>query len=244
MNSFLEFVNSYGTYIIIGMGVLCIILLIKSNIELFMLSDQIAQTLNVRKTKTMVNRKTRAMVQNVSYSRLRNEADDLRVTFGKRSAGHFVVSQLIPIFPLLGILGTVAGLILGLQEGLDRIQEGLSTAMNTTLWGLVFAIILKIFDTLGPARLVYTIEDDLEEYERKYKDAVDMERYAESEEPDLLDHTEYPKPAKPEAPVLPAKMQEPQNSEDEWAASSEIPGAGKTSDFESPFARFNDDLED
>ena len=179
MVAFLQFISNYGTILIIVVGIVCLVFLIRSWVQLSMLSDEIQKTLNVKKGRMKVDRQTRTVVQKVEYSRLRSEADDLREKFDRRSSGHYVVSQMIPIFPLLGILGTVAGLILGLQEGLEHIQEGLSTAMDTTLWGLIFAIVLKVLDNIGPGKTVYTITDDLEEYERRYKDAVDPARFEE-----------------------------------------------------------------
>jgi biopolymer transport protein ExbB/TolQ len=179
MERFLGFISQYGTIFIIVVGAVCLLFLIKSWVQLSLLRDEIQKTLNVKKGRAKVDRSTRTIVQKVEYSRLRTEADDLRERFDKASSSHYTISQMIPIFPLLGILGTVAGLILGLQEGLEHIQEGLSTAMDTTLWGLIFAIGLKVLDNIGPGKAVYMVTDDLEEYERRYKDAVDTARFEE-----------------------------------------------------------------
>ena len=82
------------------------------------------------------------------------------------------------IFPLLGILGTVLSL-LPMVADLSNMQMNFFAALTSTLWGLIFAIVLKVLDNIGPGKTVYTITDDLEEYERRYKDAVDTARFEE-----------------------------------------------------------------
>lgn len=75
-------------------------------------------------------------------------------------------SQMIPIFPLLGILGTVLGLVQGfwqddVEMAVTRLVDGLGTALFTTIAGLIVAIILKIVDARGPGRMVNRIEGEL-----------------------------------------------------------------------------------
>lgn len=53
--------------------------------------------------------------------------------------------NLIGIFPLLGILGTVTSL-LGIVEDSGNITGNFYSALTSTFWGLVFAIVFKIFD--------------------------------------------------------------------------------------------------
>ncbi len=53
--------------------------------------------------------------------------------------------NLIGIFPLLGILGTVTSL-LGIVEDSGNVTGNFYGALTSTFWGLVFAIIFKILD--------------------------------------------------------------------------------------------------
>ena len=71
---------------------------------------------------------------------------------------HGIYEQLIPIFPLLGILGTVAGILN---------QNDMNLALETTLWGLVFAIGLKALDALFPSRIINDVEVKLDDFDRK-----------------------------------------------------------------------------
>lgn len=58
----------------------------------------------------------------------------------------------IAIFPLLGMLGTILAL-LKLASGGDNLIENFYGALTSTLWGLVFAIIFKIFDGIVSAKV-------------------------------------------------------------------------------------------
>ena len=95
--------------------------------------------------------------------------------------------QLIPLFPLLGILGTVAGLIYQINSLSDASQfEGLISSLNvslySTFWGLVFAIILKILDSLFPARIIYAIELLFEDYDKKLNNSIMLGNITSEEE--------------------------------------------------------------
>lgn len=88
--------------------------------------------------------------------------------FNKSCSIHSVISQLIPIFPLMGILGTVAALMLMVNaENIDRMLESLYTALDSTLFGLLFAIGLKTIDAFFPARIIEDIDVLLEDYNKK-----------------------------------------------------------------------------
>ena len=68
----------------------------------------------------------------------------LSFLFGKEKKWLRAANELISLLPLLGILGTVGGLVFsGDLRDVDLLISGLSTAMYTTFWGLIAAIILK-----------------------------------------------------------------------------------------------------
>jgi len=93
----------------------------------------------------------------VSYDRKKLEEN--RVTFNSAYAGYVVYSQWIALFPLLGILGTVLGLILsGDFYDVEALVGGLSGALWTTFWGLICSIVLKFFDAIGPGRRINEID--------------------------------------------------------------------------------------
>ena len=56
----------------------------------------------------------------------------------------------ITIFPLLGMLGTVCGLLgLDLAAGdMDNIKNNFFLALTSTAWGIIFSVIFKMFNAL------------------------------------------------------------------------------------------------
>ena len=70
------------------------------------------------------------------------------VLLRRRMTGAYsVFANLIMIFPLLGILGTVLSLLPMVSTmGQSEMQANFFLALTSTLWGLVFAIIYKAVD--------------------------------------------------------------------------------------------------
>ena len=94
---------------------------------------------------------------NVRYDR-----DELELNRGRFSvayANYVTCGQLTSLLPLLGILGTVAGLITSSgTTDMNQMISGLGTAMWTTLCGLVASIGLKALDAVLLGRLVNLID--------------------------------------------------------------------------------------
>lgn len=85
--------------------------------------------------------------------------EENRDLFNEQYAKYVSCSQMVSIFPLLGILGTVAGLILGNRTGdIDTMVTGLGTALWTTLAGLIASIVLKFIDSAALGNRVNLIE--------------------------------------------------------------------------------------
>lgn len=85
--------------------------------------------------------------------------EENRIRFNEQYARYVVCSQLISLFPLLGILGTVLGLVLNQDPtNVEQLVSGLSVALWTTLIGLVCSIILKFTDSVFPGKLVNDID--------------------------------------------------------------------------------------
>ncbi|MBR1476449.1 MAG: MotA/TolQ/ExbB proton channel family protein [Lachnospiraceae bacterium] len=94
--------------------------------------------------------------------------------FNKDCAMHNVFSQLIPVFPLMGILGTVAGLMLETNAAdIEGMMASVDTALSSTFFGLVFAILLKIIDAVFPSKIIEDVEVMLDDYSKKI-DIADM----------------------------------------------------------------------
>ena len=88
--------------------------------------------------------------------------------FNKDCAVHNVCAQLIPVFPLLGIFGTVAGLMLEANASdLEGMMASMDVALSSTFIALIFAILLKIVDAVFPSRVIEDVEVMLEDYRKK-----------------------------------------------------------------------------
>ena len=99
------------------------------------------------------------MLTTVSIRYDRGELEHSRGLFSVAYANYVTCGQLTSLLPLLGIFGTVMGLIMSSgTTDMGQMVSGLGTAMWTTVMGLVFSIILKAFDAVSLGRLVNLID--------------------------------------------------------------------------------------
>ncbi|MBO4514272.1 MAG: MotA/TolQ/ExbB proton channel family protein, partial [Lachnospiraceae bacterium] len=99
---------------------------------------------------------------------------DYEKSFNEVVSGYNACTQFIPLFPLLGILGTVSGLVEQLKaQNLDEMFKSLDVALTSTFWGLIVTIILKIFATVS-AKLIEDTEIVLDDYDKKFDNSVKL----------------------------------------------------------------------
>ncbi len=84
-------------------------------------------------------------------------------------------SMIIQLFPLLGILGTVAGLYYAMNsgQGLQSSQdmyEGVRLALSTTIYGIIWAVLFKLCDVVLSAYFINYIEDGIDRFKDKYNE--------------------------------------------------------------------------
>lgn len=109
----------------------------------------------------------------------REDLYPLRKTYDEIYSQYNTWSQMIPIFPLLGILGTVAGLILQvMSQDAQLIYQSLHLALSSTLYGILAAIVLKIVEAACVQKHINDIDSMLSDYEIKYQDQRDLNSQA------------------------------------------------------------------
>ncbi len=105
--------------------------------------------------------------------------DGVRGEYNQVSGKIHAWTQTISIFPLLGLLGTVMGIIPGLPSvangEMGTLQTYLSTALFSTFIGLIFSIILKGL-VASYSKTFSDIEDYFDEFDRKFNLALNFQR--------------------------------------------------------------------
>ena len=163
------FISEYINQFIVLLGIFLGFWMMYNIIRLEKHKSKIETVLNLKSRKVYINKNTRNMDEreeheNITPETLRTYEQD----FNKTCSVYRMYIQLIPIFPLLGILGTVSGLMN--QLGAENI-EGLNVALTSTLWGLVAAIFFKIL-SLCPGRIVDQVDIMLDNYYDKFDDSI------------------------------------------------------------------------
>lgn len=130
-----------------------IILLFAFNIAVFYLNIR-----TVRKLESIVRPKNDRRVGIAAELAISDEdSRTLLECSGKASGVYALFTNITAVFPLLGILGTVASLMR--LSGTDNLSENFSSALVTTFAGLVAAIIFKIMDSFITARLDSALDE-------------------------------------------------------------------------------------
>ena len=159
--------------IVFGIGVLAALIYV--TVKLKELKNDLSEKFYSTSSKAILNKKTLALKRReIAPSRL-EDVDELRENFNNLISKYITCAQMIPIFPLLGILGTVAGLMLQVTtQDASAIYSALHLALSSTLWGLLASIVLKIVEAAVVTRNINDIETMLSDYDIKYQDAKDL----------------------------------------------------------------------
>ncbi len=92
--------------------------------------------------------------------------------YNRNGKSYIRYSLIIQLFPLLGILGTVSGLFLALQNGElsgENLYSDVGFALSSTVLGIAMAIIFKFLDTFILSNIIVKIDGECELYEKSYK---------------------------------------------------------------------------
>lgn len=174
MDWLLSFLQSGMNIIINVLGFVVAVLILGNFSKLSSFKNYILDALDRKNIKTMLNARTLELEDSEERDRvtpdtIRNYERD----FNKVCSRYNVYAQLIPIFPLMGILGTVAGLISEVKAGsLEGIMSSLDLALWSTFFGIVWAIILKAIAAICPSRVINDVEIMLDDYDKKINNSV------------------------------------------------------------------------
>ena len=166
--------NSMNVIIILG-GLIVLFFLIKNYIKLYTKKSFIHDAMNRKNKESYLNAKTQELEEReISEAVTPDTIRDYEKSFHEVVSGYNVCTQFISIFPLLGILGTVAGMIsqLGAKD-INTMFDSLTIAMKSTFYGLIVTIILKIFATFS-AKLIEDTEIVLDDYDKKVDNSVKL----------------------------------------------------------------------
>ena len=135
---------------------------------------------NIRKVRLSKTKGKREVSKTIETTKSRNWDDFERFQrdYQKDSVYYSVFSLIIQLFTLLGILGTVVGLYIAMNNGED-LYKGVGLALSTTINGILFAVIYKLFDIGITATLLNFIDDGMDIFVDSYKaDSDDATRSA------------------------------------------------------------------
>ena len=135
---------------------------------------------NIRKVRLSKTKGKREVSKTIETTKSRNWDDFERFQrdYQKGSVYYSVFSLIIQLFTLLGILGTVVGLYIAMNNGED-LYKGVGLALSTTINGILFAVIYKLFDIGITATLLNFIDDGMDIFVDSYKaDSDDATRSA------------------------------------------------------------------
>ena len=95
----------------------------------------------------------------------------------EQCAGVDTLVQLIPVFPSLGILGTVVGLMMQISaEGIDGMTGAIATALSSTLFALIMTIILKAYTALKVSRIINETEIEFADNDRYHQEFIELRK--------------------------------------------------------------------
>ena len=169
------FLAKYMNGIIITGGLIVLFFLIKNYIKLYTKKSFIHDAMNRKNKESYLNTTTGEVEERETSEAVTPDTiRDYEKSFNEVVSGYNACTQFIPLFPLLGILGTVSGLVVQLKaQNIDEMFSSLDVALTSTFWGLIVTVILKVCATVS-AKLIEDTEIVLDDYDKKIDNSVKL----------------------------------------------------------------------
>ena len=172
--------------IIIGFGVYLIMSLTSIHKQMKENQMEARNVYNITRGKSAFDLASGSVGYSAEVSLDYEKMDKVREKYNQNFSEYQSKAQLISILPLMGLLGTIFGLIPGLSAVKEQnflvLYSSLSTALYSTLFGLVFSIILKCLVS-SHSKTMSSIEDYFEDNERKYNQVLEIKSIKEANAP-------------------------------------------------------------
>ena len=172
--------------IIIGFGIYLIVSLTSIHKQMKDNQMEARNVYNITRGKSAFDLASGAVGYSAEVNLDYEKMDKVREKYNQNFAEYQSKAQLISILPLMGLLGTIFGLIPGLsavkEQDFTVLYSSLSTALYSTLFGLVFSIILKC-QVSSHSKTMSSIEDYFEDNERKYNQVLEIKSIKEANAP-------------------------------------------------------------
>lgn len=169
--------------LIIAFGVALIIKLLRVHSRMCDNAADAKSIYNITRGKSAFDLASGAVGYSAEVSLDYEKMDRVREKYNTNYSEYQSAAQLISILPLAGLLGTVIGLIPGLgavaEQDFSVLYGSLSVALYSTLFGLVFSIILKCIVS-SHSKTMSSIEDYFEDNERKYNQVLEIKSIKEA----------------------------------------------------------------
>ena len=111
-------------------------------------------------------------LENVTSSTIESkDINDWKTEYDALCTRYNTLTELIPVFPLAGIFGTVSGLIGMAGSDPSKMLDYLGVAMTSTWFALIITIALKIYVAISTSKKLYMCDVGYESFVRYKEDS-------------------------------------------------------------------------